>query len=390
MAEAFLDELLQTPNSIQSDDRNCVICLQETGRISRETGYIELLVRLPCTHCVGSGCIARWLKENNSCPCCRREFFPAQPRPYLEHGVMEGQEDEDQEDEDQEDEDQENEELPPDRPDLERLCEDYCSQLCLDRRTANVAKVISLNVLPVGILSHMVIESLDNVLAAVSIYITSCISGHPRSPREILRVRDMFGDRIGERYSIDADNIRENYGIFYDRRQHLITVPWFEGHRAVDWASIAHQVSDNQIECYRDLPAMQILCAGKCEQLQVKVPVRELSQHIAANLVQAGFRLLGHTEVSIFVSQSEIAAVSIYIASHLVGQPIDREIIQLLNIDEYEDLRSIYRVVRGKCDQLVSEAFRETLDIQLSWETLEIDIREESDVGEEDEEKGED
>ena len=195
MAEAFLDKLLQTTDSIQSDDRNCVICLQETGKISRETGYIELLVSLPCTHIVGSGCIARWLKENNSCPCCRREFFPAQPRPYLEHGVMEGQEDEDQEDEDQE-----NEELPPDRPDLERLCEDYCSQLCLDSRTANVVKVISLNILPVGILSHMVIESLDNVLAAVGIYIASCILGHPRSPREILRGQEAVAEWLWRAY----------------------------------------------------------------------------------------------------------------------------------------------------------------------------------------------
>ena len=384
MAEAFLDELLQTTNSIQSDDRNCVICLQETGKLSRETGYIELLVSLPCTHVVGSGCIARWLTENNSCPVCRRELFPAQPRPFLEHGVMEGQEDEDQEEQDQT-----NEELRANRPDLDRLCEDYCSQLCLDGRTANVAKVISLNILPEGILSHMVIECLDNFLAALSIYITSCISGHPRSPREILRVRDMFGDRIGERYSIDADNIRENYGIFYERSQYLIVVPWFEGHSAVDWAHAGHQMSDNQIECSRDLPAMQKICAGKCEQLQVNVPVRELSQHIAANLVQAGFRMLGHTDVSIFVSQSEIAAVSIYIASHLVGQPIDRETIQLLNRDEYEDLRSIYRIVRSKCDQLISEPFRQALGVQLSWETLEIDIREESDVCAEDEARGE-
>ena len=96
MAEAFLDGLLQTTNITQSDDQNCVICLQETGKISRETGYVELLVRLPCTHLVGSGCISRWLTENNSCPICRREFFPAQPRPYLEHGVMDGQGDEDE------------------------------------------------------------------------------------------------------------------------------------------------------------------------------------------------------------------------------------------------------------------------------------------------------
>lgn len=60
-------------------------------------------------------------------------------------------------------------------------------------------------------------------------------------------------------------------------------------------------------------------CAGKCEQLQVNASVRELSLHIAANLVLAGFHILGHSKVSRFVSQSEIAEVSIYIASHLLG-----------------------------------------------------------------------
>lgn len=91
MAETFLNELLQTTNSVQSDDqdRDCVICLQETGTMNRDTGFIELQLRLPCSHIVGSGCITIWLKENNSCPLCRREFFPTQPRPYLDEAFRE-------------------------------------------------------------------------------------------------------------------------------------------------------------------------------------------------------------------------------------------------------------------------------------------------------------
>ena len=71
--------------------------------MSRETGLIELQLRLPCGQVVGSGCVAVWLKANNSCPVCRREFFPAQPRQDLEDSMMEGQEEEDQVEEEEAD-----------------------------------------------------------------------------------------------------------------------------------------------------------------------------------------------------------------------------------------------------------------------------------------------
>lgn len=54
---------------------------------------MECEICLPCNHKVGSRCIATWLNPtgaaNNSCPLCRHVFFPAQPRPYLEHEVRE-------------------------------------------------------------------------------------------------------------------------------------------------------------------------------------------------------------------------------------------------------------------------------------------------------------
>ena len=91
--------------------------------MSRETGLIKLQLRLPCGHVVGSECIAVWLKANNSCPICRREFFPAQPRPDLEDGMMEGQEEEDQVEEEEEDEEEEADRLRR----LEGVCQEYCS-----------------------------------------------------------------------------------------------------------------------------------------------------------------------------------------------------------------------------------------------------------------------
>ena len=93
MAQEFLDQLLRIENTVQKDDHeviSCMICLEPYGTLNSSTGAIELAVRLPCNHkhIVGTICVARWLRENNSCPLCRATFFPAQPRPYLEHGIM--------------------------------------------------------------------------------------------------------------------------------------------------------------------------------------------------------------------------------------------------------------------------------------------------------------
>lgn len=128
MAEAFLDNLLQINNSVPWGDRECVICHSETGTMSRTTGYLELLIRLPCGHVVGSGCVARWFKEENSCPFCRREFFAAQPRPHLEHGIAEDQDDENHEVEDPRNNGQE---LRSRLALIDRLCLEHCNRLPL-------------------------------------------------------------------------------------------------------------------------------------------------------------------------------------------------------------------------------------------------------------------
>lgn len=91
MAQEFLNQLLRIENTVQKDeleDKACMVCLERYGALNSSTGAVELPVRLPCNHLLGTICIARWLRENNSCPACRETFFPAQPRPYLEHGIM--------------------------------------------------------------------------------------------------------------------------------------------------------------------------------------------------------------------------------------------------------------------------------------------------------------
>ena len=63
-------------------------CHEEVGSLSSETGIIECLIRLPCNHLVGSHCIATWLHDNNTCPVCRREFFPTQSRPHFIRNII--------------------------------------------------------------------------------------------------------------------------------------------------------------------------------------------------------------------------------------------------------------------------------------------------------------
>ena len=116
-------------NSVPWGDRKCVICHEETSTMSRDTGYIELQLRLPCNHVVGSGCIVAHFKEKNFCPVCRREFFPAQPPQYPEHAIME--EPADEHHHEIEERGNEEEEVQNRQAVVNRLCEEYSNRLPL-------------------------------------------------------------------------------------------------------------------------------------------------------------------------------------------------------------------------------------------------------------------
>ena len=91
MTQQFLGHLFRTENIVKVDELEaptCMICLEPYGTLDSSTGATELQVRLSCGHLVGSVCIATWLQDKNSCPYCRAAFFPAQPRPYLEDGII--------------------------------------------------------------------------------------------------------------------------------------------------------------------------------------------------------------------------------------------------------------------------------------------------------------
>lgn len=55
MAKEFLARILTIENSVASNgDQDCIICQEKCGTLSSETGIMELEVRLPCNHTVGS------------------------------------------------------------------------------------------------------------------------------------------------------------------------------------------------------------------------------------------------------------------------------------------------------------------------------------------------
>ncbi len=347
--------------------------------MSPDTGLIELQLRLPCNHVVGSGCITTWLKENNSCPLCRLEFFQPEPRGTHGNGIAEGLEHEVQVDEDGDEDDNDRLRL------LKSLCLDYCIQLALYLKTINIAETIFPKLLRLYPFSESVSNVYDRStveVVALGIYIASCNTGHPRSPREICNVEDKNGDRIRDSLGIHGDRIRELYGIIYERREELVDIhirPFLERGEA-RWPSFDDQeMSDDEIECGRDLRDMRNRLAQDCTDLHLDFPIDALSQNIAGNLIHAGFRKLSHPDGSSYVHPSETAFVSVYIASHLVGQPVSQRAIEDLTGYSHAEIRYIYGLVRDKCDQLVSEAFQKTLDLR-SWEILEADAGE-SDAG---------
>lgn len=102
MAQQFLDGLPKLNPGDLTAESSCIICRELYNTEAAEDGAAESAVRLPCGHDIGAACIRKWLSDDkearNSCPACRMTFFPAQPRPYLEHGVFNADEDEDEDD----------------------------------------------------------------------------------------------------------------------------------------------------------------------------------------------------------------------------------------------------------------------------------------------------
>ena len=205
MAKVFLDQILKIENSVRSDDRQrCIICLEAIGSLSSETGIIECQIRLPCNHLVGSHCIATWLHDNNTCPVCRRAFFAAQPRPYLEHGIIEG--------DDAGDGDGDDSEPVPDRNG--RLAGDtmwFCHQLELNFAACRLALLIARHACSMDALRDCSQWS----ITAVSIFVAAHLVRHPLTPERVSTVMSMVME-------ISQRTILDTYRLFYPEREAAI------------------------------------------------------------------------------------------------------------------------------------------------------------------------
>ncbi len=330
MAEAFLYELLQMHNSVHTPGERCSICLEEYGTLSRETGTMEVEILLPCKHTIGSACIATWLKTNNTCPVCRYEFFPAQPRPYLEHGIMDDEEDEDV---DQEDED--------DQRSIRQLS-DLCAQLGLDP--------------DICLLTRFLVERLvespnwnrghtELCMVAVSIYIASHLTREPRSPREVAAVT-----------GIPADHIRFTYDTIYPERWHVAQRHILHALRTtfgeadhLNWPAPGHELTDQQIEDNHLSQMIREGCEEGCSELGLEVRVAEITIQVAENLCNYGFM--------VHLSPRSVTAVSIFIASHITCRPVTTaRIADAVRINEHV-VQSAYSLVYLSRRMLIEEAW---------------------------------
>ena len=296
MAQEFLNQLLRMENRVQNtheEEERCSICLEEYGTLSRETGTIEVEVRLPCNHCTGSACIATWLKNHNSCPICRREFFKAQP-------MDDGEEDEDDDlDEDEIDAD-DFDHFHRSDPEitLRDLIEDYCQKLLLADDIPSLSLYIARK------LSEWNQWTQDHnkwCIAAVGIYIASFVSRDPRSPRDIYVVS-----------LVDEEHIRSTWDEIYSLREDIAdndmaallrlpdVISFFDNPSSrgtsyahlLNWPTRGSESIDTETESQHMARKLRQGCDEVCFELGLGATIAEFSKLVTERLYGLRFMLL--------------------------------------------------------------------------------------------------
>lgn len=334
MAAEFLYELLQLQNSVDHPNERCGICLEEYGTLSRETGTIEIEIRLPCSHTIGSACVVTWLKTNNTCPICRHEFFPAQPRPYLEHGIID-------------DEDDDEQEVQSDLSNTRELNDDYCAHLELDVAISMISELISQRLIESQYWSE---GHTSWCIVAVSIYIASHLTGEPRSPREIATIT-----------GVETDHIRRTYDSIYPEREHLADehlLSQLEEHffemAPLKWPAPGDEITDEQIEHNHILQMLRDGCQECCNELGLNAEHVSFSTRIAESVFAAGFMVA--------LSPRSTVAVSILMASHMVSRPFTPCRIAEAICTPEDEVLSAYGLIHGSRYRFVQDSWPEEID----------------------------
>ena len=74
-------------NTLPDEHKSCHICMEDFKAQTAHT--LELPVRLPCSHILGTICMINWLSSNGDksprgCPMCRAELLPQAQRPLAQ------------------------------------------------------------------------------------------------------------------------------------------------------------------------------------------------------------------------------------------------------------------------------------------------------------------
>ena len=321
MAEAFLRQLLRVENSVQpTGSERCIICLTECGTLCPETGVVEWEIRLPCKHSVGSRCIATWMNPkgtaSNSCPVCRHVFFPAQPRPYLEHGVFE------------DDQDGRVDSGPSDVP--ERVSDDAVDPPYEDYAPSPYAgSAISGDT--------RVANGEGSFLDSGGGYTGYNIPDSPAEATIIRRTVRLQGLAPGEIESIVRANLPHR-----PARQQRTTQ---------DEESVRDEHSPVRDTSHFDLTNVNTMCETYCCRLNLTSSFRviDVSQRLAAKIYMPC--------TIAFYSPGCIAAVSVYIASHLAGTPKTVSWVSANSGVGADAISSLYRCIDPvrSCTWLIDE-----------------------------------
>ena len=367
MADTFLRELFQARNRAQNDEeQQCIICMEECGTMNSETGLAENAIRLPCEHIVGSGCIAQWLRSNNTCPLCRHVFFPTQPRPYLEHGIMVSQTDQVQTNRTGTGRDRTSSSaynvvanhLPQivdrhrDRAhsnrrrttrdqimngpvsgitnyflEIKLLCNRYCSELSLQLDVAHVAACVAANLVEPRPSNDVLQTHDDNCIIAVGIYVASDLTGHYRSPREIAGVID----------DVSRQSIRATYDLIRDWRTvvdddirtQLVDIFNIQ---SLIWPRSRAELAAQESE----LESLIRVCTQYGIDLGVSDDITVLARKIATRVwTLPSLRQRRR-------SPRRLAATCVYMAGHLMGLPRSKASISEVTSVSVADINNIY------------------------------------------------
>ena len=313
MSQAFLNHLLSaTENRVVSgEDGNCMICLEDYNKLNTSTGIIESEVRLPCGHQVGSSCIVTWLQAHNSCPACRATFFPAQPRPYLEHGIMDGG-------------------MP--RTEAVSLIREWCLAFG-DFVPLYPVVFVARSIARHFIQSYQHQNRDQRSMVAVSIYMASHLVRQPKTPTEIFPV-------IG----ISPEEIRHVYRQAYPNRMQFIAAEDIEvlagGNIEGMLAFLPRPDRENDImdndEDRRELQSQHVrpnLLYEDRDSFFLWI-IDQIGPDYSGISIDISREILQESSLGLR-SPRLVATISLYMAKHLLGfQPSFRRIASSVDIDE--------------------------------------------------------